>query len=88
MNPDLPATGADAEVVDDRLDRRESGIAIVATDENVIFAETNDVEATISCDISKETEMTVETPTTGGVTKVVQSDGGRAEVQTAVVSGN
>jgi len=88
VNAYLPATSTDAEVVDDRLHWCESPVATVATDDDVTFAETNDVEASVSSNISKKAEMSVETPTTGIVTKVVQSESGGAEVQATVVSGN
>jgi len=85
VNANLPATGPDAEIVDDRLNWSESPIAIVASDEDMAFAETNDIEAAISCNIDKETKMPFETPT-GIVTEVVQSEGRRAEVEASVVS--
>jgi hypothetical protein len=71
VDTDLPATGADAEVVDDGSRWRERPIAIVATDEDMLLAEPNDVEKSVSCNIGEETKMTVEAPTTGVVTKVV-----------------
>jgi len=77
MNADLPATGPDAEVIDDGLRWSERPIALVATDEDVALAETNDIEYSVSCNTSEEAKMTVEAPTTGGVTKV----GSRTEVK-------
>jgi hypothetical protein len=79
VNANLPPSSADAEVVDDSLHWGKSPIAIVATDKDVIFAETNDVKASVSCNVGKETEMTVEAPTTSVVTEVIQSEGTRAE---------
>jgi hypothetical protein len=88
VNADLPTTGPDAEVVDDGLRWCESPIAIVATYEDMALAETNDIEASVSCNIGKETKMPLETPTACIVTEVIQSEGRRAEVQPAVVSGD
>ena len=80
VNANLPSSGADAEVVDDGLRRGKSPIPVVARDKNMTFAETNDIETPVSCDVSKETEMTVEAPTTSVIAEVVQSKGARAEV--------
>jgi len=79
VKANLPPSSADAEIVDDGLCWGKSPIAIVTRDKHLVFSETNDVETSISCDVSKETEMTVETPTRV-VAEVVQREGGRAEV--------
>jgi len=80
VNTNLPTSSADAEVADDGLCWRKSPIAVVAPDKDVVFAETNDIETPVSGNVGKETEMTVEAPTTSVVAEVVQSEGSRAEV--------
>ena len=52
------------------------------------FPETNDIEKPVSCDVSKETKVAVEAPTTSAVVEVVQSESARAEVSVAIVSGD
>jgi hypothetical protein len=80
VNANLPSSSAKAEVAEDGLHWGKGPIAIVARNKDVVFAETNDIETPVSCNVSKETEMTVQAPTTSIVAEVVQSEGGRAEV--------
>jgi hypothetical protein len=79
VNANLPITVPKAEIVDDGLGWCNSLIAIVATDVDMVLAETDDIDQSVSCNIGKETKMTFETPTSI-VTEVVQSKGRGAEV--------
>ena len=88
VKANLLSSSADADVVDDGLRWRKSLIAVVATDKDVAFPETNDIEKPVSCDVSKETKVAVEAPTTSAVVEVVQSESARAEVSVAIVSGD
>jgi len=85
---DAPSPCTVAEVLDNSLAGGESAVAIVATDQDVILSEADDIESSIARDISKEAKMTIKPPASAVVPKVADSEFGLAETAIAVVVGN
>lgn len=85
---DAPATRAIGEVVDDGLDGCKSSVSVVATKEDMVLAESDDIRTAISCSVTEEAEVTIEAPTSSVVAEVVECEGRGTEVSPSVVLGN
>jgi len=85
---DSPAPCTVAEVVDNRAAGGESAVTVVATDEHVIFAKTDDIESSIARDVSEEAKVSIKPPASAVIPKVVDSECGFAEIPITVVGGD